>query len=373
MFGTSWRVGRIAGIELRVDASWLVIVLLIGYSLTLRFDLLYRELSPAQSVALGAATTVLFFGSVLLHELAHALVARRRGLPVEGITLFLFGGATHARLEGGRPVDELVVTAVGPATSFALAACFGVVTVFAGDALPRAVGSGLFGYLSWINFVLAVFNLLPGFPLDGGRIVRAIAWRITGSFARATRVAGRAGQAVGALLIAGGLTLALAGGGFGGLWIGLIGWFLIQAATASQAEVQVRALLQDAEAEDVMTPEIRSVPPDVSVQEAVDRYFMRYDHGAFPVTDDGNTLGLLTLRGVLRVPPEEREQRTVRDAMTPMHDSIEVSPHTPARTVVEKLERPDVKRVLVMRDGRLAGIITANDLAAWLRRRQRVA
>src|SRR3981081_2824368 len=232
MFGTSWRVARIAGIDVRVDSSWVVIALLITYSMYLRFSFLYKSLSTGGAVGIAILAAVLFFGSVLVHELAHALVSRARGIRVQDITLFLFGGATRGRVESRGPGAEFLIAAVGPLTSAGLAALFWAVEVFARGALPRSL-IGMFGYLAWVNLLLAGFNLVPGLPLDGGRLLRSAVWRATGSFRRATQVASLAGQAVGWLLVAGGVAFLLAGNLAGGIWFAFIGWFLVQAARAS--------------------------------------------------------------------------------------------------------------------------------------------
>ncbi|HEX3201157.1 MAG TPA: site-2 protease family protein, partial [Actinomycetes bacterium] len=225
MFGTSWRVGRIAGIEVRIDSSWAVIALLITYSMYLRASVLYPELSGAGAVALGIVAAVLFFGSVLVHELAHAVVSQARGIRVQDITLFLFGGATRARVESRGPGDEFLIALVGPLTSGLLAGLFGIVASLGGEVLSRPL-AGTLGYLAWVNLVLAVFNLVPGFPLDGGRLLRSAIWKATGSLGRATRIASVSGQAVGWLLVAGGVAFLLAGDLAGGIWFAFIGWFL---------------------------------------------------------------------------------------------------------------------------------------------------
>jgi Zn-dependent protease len=207
VFGTSWRVGRIAGVEVRIDSSWVVIALLITYSMYLRLSVLYRELEGGGAVGLAFLSAVLFFGSVLVHELAHALVAQARGIRVQDITLFLFGGATRARVESRGPGDEFLIALVGPLTSGLLAGLFGIVAGLGGNVLSRPL-AGTLGYLAWVNLLLAVFNLVPGFPLDGGRLLRSAIWKTTGSLARATRIASLAGQGVGWLLVAAGGGLA---------------------------------------------------------------------------------------------------------------------------------------------------------------------
>jgi Zn-dependent protease len=365
MFGTSWRVARIAGIEVRVDSSWAVIALLITYSLYLRARFLYPELSGGGAVGLAILAAVLFFGSVLVHELAHALVSQARGIRVQDITLFLFGGATRARVESRGPGDEFVIAAVGPLTSALLAGLFGVVAGLGGLSRPLA---GTFGYLAWTNLLLAGFNLVPGFPLDGGRLLRSAIWKATGNFSRATRIASLAGQAIGWLLLAGGVVWLLAGDLAGGIWFAFIGWFLVQAARSSYQESQLRDLLRGVEAEDVMAGNLLRIPPDLSLQDAVDDYFMRYDHGAFPVDEHGRTIGLLTLRGVRRVPREQWPSRRVRDHMVPLGEQVVVAPHARMDGVLGKLEDGEAGRVLVVQDGEVVGIITPTDLTRWLRR-----
>jgi Zn-dependent protease len=251
MFGTSWRVGRIAGIEVRIDSSWAVIALLITYSMYLRLSVLYPQLSGGGAVGLAILSAVLFFGSVLVHELAHALVAQARGIRVQDITLFLFGGATRARVESRGPGDEFLIALVGPLTSGLLAGLFAVVAGLGREVLSRPL-AGTFGYLAWTNLLLAAFNLVPGFPLDGGRLLRAAIWKATGSLARATRVASVAGQGVGWLLVAAGVAWLLAGDLAGGIWFAFIGWFLVQAARSSYQDLQLQQLLRGVEAEEVM-------------------------------------------------------------------------------------------------------------------------
>jgi Zn-dependent protease/CBS domain-containing protein len=367
MFGTSWRVARIAGIEVRVDSSWVVIALLITYSMYLQASQQYPELSGGAAVGLGIGATVLFFGSVLVHELAHALVSEARGIRVQDITLFLFGGATRAKVDTRGPADEFLIALVGPLTSGLLAALFGTVAGLGREVLPRPL-AGTFGYLAWTNLLLAAFNLVPGFPLDGGRLLRAAIWSATGSLGRATRVASVAGQGVGWLLVAGGVAFLLAGDLAGGIWFAFIGWFLVQAARSSYQELQLQQLLRGVEAEDVMAGDLRRIPPELSLQDAVDDYFMRYDHGAFPVDEQGRTIGLLTLRGVRRVPREQWSTRRVRDHMVPVGDQVVVAPDARMDGVLDKLQDGEAGRVLVVQDGEVVGIITPSDLTRWLRR-----
>jgi Zn-dependent protease/predicted transcriptional regulator len=310
---------------------------------------------------------VLFFGSVLVHELAHALVAQARGIRVQDITLFLFGGATRARVESRGPGDEFLIALVGPLTSLLLAGLFWLIDVVGRGVLSTPV-AGMFGYLGWVNLLLAAFNLVPGFPLDGGRLLRSAIWKATGSFGRATRIASLAGQGVGWLLVAAGVASLVAGDLAGGIWFAFIGWFLVQAARSSYQELQLQQLLRGVEAEDVMAGDLRRIPPELSLQDAVDDYFMRYDHSAFPVDEQGQTIGLLTLRGVRRVPREQWPTRRVRELMVPLDDQVVVAPDARMDGVLGKLQDGEAGRVLVVQDGEVVGIITPSDLTRWLRR-----
>jgi Zn-dependent protease/predicted transcriptional regulator len=368
VFGSAWRLGRLGGVEIRVDSSWIVIALLITYSLYIQFNEAFPVLATPGVLSLAILFSLLFFGSVLIHELAHAVVARRRGIPVRGITLFLFGGATHAKVEARGPKDELLVSIVGPLTSLIAGGLFWLLGTAIHPATP-ALGGG-FRYLGGVNVLLALFNMLPGFPLDGGRVLRSLVWRATGSLNRATRVASIAGQAVGYLMIAAGVFFLVQGIPASAIWLAAIGWFLAQAARSSYTELRLRRVLESVEAQDLMTPQPVSVPPDITLREAVDRYFKRYDHAAFPVEDDGRTFGLLTLRGVKRVPQEAWGIRTVRDTMEPLGQQCSVEATARMDEVLAKLQDGQVRRCLVLRNGTVVGIITPSDVARWLERRQ---
>jgi Zn-dependent protease/CBS domain-containing protein len=366
MFGSSWRLARIAGIEIRIDTSWVVIALLITYSMYIRFTAVFPSLTTGQGVALAIMAAVLFFASVLIHELAHALVSVARGIHVQDITLFLFGGATRAKVDSKGPADEFVIAVVGPLTSLVLGALFWLISSLDG-LLSRPV-AGAIGYLGWVNLILALFNLVPGFPLDGGRLLRSAVWKATGSLRRATRVASIAGQAFGWLLIVAGVFSLVSGSLSGGIWLAFIGWFLVQAAKSSYEEIQARLILEKLDAEDVMARDLIRIPPDLPLQEAVDHFFLRYDHGAFPVEQDGRTVGLLTLRGVRRVPREDWPSRRVQEVMSSLGEEIVVAPHTRLDTVMGKLEDGGSGRVLVVEDGEVVGIITPWDVARYLQR-----
>ncbi|HEX6939861.1 MAG TPA: site-2 protease family protein [Longimicrobiales bacterium] len=364
-----FRIGSIFGFEIRLDFSWFIIFFLILWVFTFAvFPANIPGLSTAAYIAMGVSGTLLFFASLLAHEISHSLVARAKGVPVEGITLFIFGGMSRTRMEAGSPGDEFQIAGIGPLSSIAIAALFwgiGWLALRAGWS-PAIVGVAQ--YLALLNFLLAVFNLLPGFPLDGGRLLRAAAWKYTGDYTKATRWATTGGKWLAYVLIAFGL-LSVFQGNLGGLWLVLIGWFLRNAAVASYQQHLLQQVLEGVRARDAMTPDPETVPPDLSLRELVDEHFLRRRYHAFPVASDGRPLGLITLAQVKEVPREEWPRRTVAEAMTSVErDGVTVRPDEPMTEVLRKMESSGTRRVLVTRDGRLEGIITTGDIAGWLQR-----
>ena len=365
MFVNAVRLGRMFGIEVRIDPSWLVIAFLFGWSFYAQFGLEFPGMETGARILLAAGSVVAFFGSVLLHELSHSVVAQRLGITVKGITLFLFGGVTQTKMEARRPRDEFLMAIVGPVTSLVLAGLLWVVVNSVGSLLPKPVEYAL-GFLGWMNLALGLFNLLPGFPLDGGRVLRSILWASTGSLTRATRGAARAGKAIAAIMIGLGL-LSVFQGNLGGLWLAVIGWFLFMAAAASDQDVMLRLLLKDVKARDLMSPNLVTIPSNATISEAIDQFFLRYDHSAFPVAGVEKT-GLLTLRAVRQIPRDQWEIRQVWTATTRLDETCTVEPGTPMVEVMKRLREEDQDRVLVLDDGDVVGIITSRDIARWVRR-----
>lgn len=361
-----WKIGSALGIELRVDPSWLFIAALITGSFTTIFAERDSSLAPALALAFGAGAALMFFCSVLLHEMAHAVMATSRGIPVESITLFLFGGVTRARAESKGARDELVISAVGPAMSLAIGAFLAGTSM-----LPGIDGSTLgnvFAEIARINVILAIFNLLPGLPLDGGRVFRAIYWGATGDLVKATRVAARAGRILGFGLVVLGV-LAFVDGLLGGLWFIAIGWFLSRAATASQADVEVRHALDHLGVADLMTSDLICIPADLKITEAIDHWFLTKDHGAFPVTStSGEIIGLLTLRDVRRVPASLRDKASVIEVATPLGQVATLDVDEGIDKLLEILEERPEQRVLVTHSGAVVGIISPRDIARRVRR-----
>ena len=366
MFGSNaWRVGSVGGVDIKIDASWSFIALLIAYTFYGLLAFEFPDAGTGVQIAVAVAMALVFFASVLIHELAHSWVARARGVEVHGITLFLFGGATNADLETENPTDELAISIVGPLTSLAMAGILWAGAVAAGDTL----GGFAIGRLGWINLALAVFNLVPGFPLDGGRVLRSLVWRSTGDVARATRIAARGGQLVGYTLIAIGiLEVLFLGALIGGLWLVAIGWFLSQTAQASFLQFQVRRALADVPASRLMSRHLVDIPHDITLREAVDDYFLRHDHGAFPVREPERVTGIVTLAAIRNVPQDDWDHRRVSDIAVPLSESCTVDRSEPMDEVLDKLNTNGTNRVIVTEAGGVAGILTPRDLAQWLRR-----
>jgi Zn-dependent protease/CBS domain-containing protein len=365
------RLGSFFGFEISLDYSWFIIFFLILGTFTgAVFPAHAPDLDQAEYLLMGAAATFLFFASLLIHELAHAFMARAKGIEVEGITLFIFGGMARTAREPDTPGDEFLIAGVGPVASFLLAATF--YAIAAGS--PR-LGLGLevtvvAEYLGFLNMILAVFNLFPGFPLDGGRLLRAILWRITGSLRRATRAATTAGRALGWGIIGLGLYALLVGQALiGGLWFIFIGWFLSHAARMSYQHVLLQEVLSPLTARQAMTSRPETVAADLRLDVLVNEYFLRRPFSAFPVTrPEGDIAGLVTMAQVKGVPREDWPFRKVEDIMSSRDETLMVEPDESMMAILERMRHGDHRRALVTRDHELIGIISATDVARWLDR-----
>lgn len=353
---------RIRGIQIRVDYSWLIIFFLIWWSLAAGyFPRVHPDAAASAYWVTGLLGTLLFFVSILVHELSHSVVAQRAGMEVPSITLFLFGGVSEMREEAKTPKAEFWIAIVGPLASFALALLFGALYALlepSGESLVRHV----VGYLAWINAALGIFNLLPGMPLDGGRVLRAAVWHFTGSQERGSRLAADAGKGLAFGLMALGALEIFMGGLLGGLWLILIGMFLRTLAGASYRGLALRNALRDIPVERFMTRDVVTVPADASVRELVDDYILGRGYRGFPVLQGGRVVGLVSLADVKGVPAAEREGTRVEARMTPLTEDTRVPPGTALDAVHERIARADLGRVLVMRGDELLGMVTRTGL-----------
>ncbi|MGW2033887.1 site-2 protease family protein [Streptomyces sp. NPDC001761] len=365
----SLSLGRIAGVRVGLHWSVLVIVVLVTVALARgEFPTAHPGHPAVQYWGLAALTAVVFLVSLLAHELAHAVVARRNGVQVDGITLWMLGGAARLHSEATTPAAELRIAAVGPLTSLLA----GGVLAGVAAALHTLRASGLVveavAWLSAINILLAVFNALPAAPLDGGRLLRAFLWHRTGDRLRATRGASAAGRALGWFMVVTGFAAVLFGHNLSGLWPALIGWFLISAATAEVRQAETRGVLGGVPVSRVMTPDPVTVPETATLAGFLaEGPFGHYRHSAFPVlAADGSVVGLLTVRRVQATPAQARARTTVHDVMRPLGDIVTAAPDEPVLDLLPRLEASPARRAVVLDEGHLVGILTLADITRAL-------
>ena len=371
--GPGWKVGRLAGIDLAIHPSWLVIAFLLTFSLA---DAFLPSMIPGWTVGqywlLGAATAFLFFASVLAHEFSHALVARRFGLKVAGITLFIFGGATSIESDSRSPREEALIALAGPVSSLVIgAAMLGIAALV--DS--REAGAVLW-WLGVINVVLGVFNLVPGYPMDGGRVLRAILWRLRGDPNTATRQAAIVGRVVGYLMVAGGIYWALRSRDIGsGLWLALVGWFLATAAEASMQQAGVERSLSGVRVRDAMDDAPAAVSPNESVADLVSERMLRGDDRSFMVRhDDGGLAGMVTLGDVKRLPRDAWADARVTDIMTRFGDLATIGPDEPLADALRLLQEREVGQLPVMgaEDRSPLGIVTRRGILRLIEARMKL-
>jgi Zn-dependent protease len=364
---SSIELGRIAGIRIGVNWSWLVVFTLIVWTLVSAvFPSQNPDLSKAAYLGMGFTAALLFFVSLLLHELGHALQARREGMEIEGITLWLFGGV--ARFSGMFPSAgaEFRIAVAGPLVSLGLGALFVLVAI--GIHGPQEI-DGVAAWLGYINLTLLVFNLLPALPLDGGRVLRSVLWAARGDFRLATLVAAAVSRAIAVLMIAGGLFLLVFESSFSGAWLAFLGWFLLQAVAGEARYLAVRQALGGLRVRDVMVARPITVPADLSLGLFMDQVVWSRRHTSYPVVDDGRAVGLLTLRGVAETPRSEWDTRTVRDCMIPVDQVPVLTADESAVDALAELSESEISRGLVLEGGRLAGLLSITDLARALEAR----
>lgn len=367
----TFHLGKIFGIPIGVHYSWLFIFILITWSLAATYyPVNYPDFSTSTNWILGALSGLMLFASVLAHELGHSIVAQRRGIPVKSITLFIFGGAASITKEADTPGAEFSMAIAGPATSFGLAGIFWLIHFIVGDA-SQVVGAVAL-YLALINAILGVFNLVPGFPLDGGRVFRAILWATTKDFRRATRIATATGQGFAYFLIAGGIGVAFLFGFMGGLWLALIGWFLANAASASYRQTVVTELLREGRVKDIMATDFRSVPPHLSLQQALHDYMMRYNQSVLPVVRGQKLEGLLTMADIKKKPREQWPSVLVSEVMTGAGELKAVGPEDGLNTVIQLMESGSLNQLPVISGQRLVGLVSRDDLIRYIKFQQEI-
>ncbi len=390
---SGFRVGTLFGIQIYIDWSWLLIFVLVTWNLAgFVFPSLHPEWDTALNIGLGLAASLLFFLSILLHELAHSLVAIARGLPVRRIALFFFGGVSNIEREPPSPMTEFLMTIVGPLTSLLLGAAFlwlgsqnieGMTTALQNPTqLLRSLDplSTMLLWLGPINILIGLFNLVPGFPLDGGRVLRSILWAISGNLRRATRWATTVGQGVGWLMVLAGIAMIFGiripflGTGFGsGLWLAFIGWFLINAAAQSYQQVVIEDLLEGVPVTRLMRDPAPSIPPDLPVSTLIYDYVMRGEDRAFPVLEMDRLVGMVYVENLRELDRSVWETTTVREVMVRDDDLVMVTPREDAMSAFRKLAQKDMRQIPVVQNGALIGMLRRRDILRWLQVRSEMA
>ncbi len=361
----SFRIGTLAGIDIYINYSWLIILVFLIWSLaTGWFAVLYPGWSPALYWITSTIAALLLFVSVLLHELAHSVVARTRGLTVKNITLFIFGGVSNIEQEPSSPGIEFQVAIVGPLTSILIGALAALLLLpLRGNTSPV---TAVLGYLAYTNILLGIFNLIPGFPLDGGRVLRSIIWRISGSLRTATRAATISGEVIAYLFILAGIWLFFAGSVLDGIWFGFIGWFLLSSARSANSQAMLQSMFQGVKVADVMNPNPVTVPANISLQRLVDDYFLPQGLRSALVVQGDQLAGLITLGDIRHVPREQWTQTPVGLTMIPPERLHVVSPQQNLNDVLPLMVGGDVNQLPVTQDGRLVGVVTRDAIMRYL-------
>lgn len=385
MTGNGFRLGRLFGIKIDVDWSWLLIFILVTWNLTSVFSDVHPGWGTILNLGTALVASLLFFGSVLAHELAHSLMAIAQGVPVRSITLFLFGGVSNIEREPPSPRAEFLITIVGPLTSIVLGGVFILLSTIGAVSLGGAMQNPsaaladlgpimtLLLWLGPINILLGVFNLIPGFPLDGGRVLRSILWGATGSLRTATRLASYVGQGVAWLMIIGGIAMVFGAeipffgtGLVSGLWLAFIGWFLNNASAQSYRQVVVQNLLEDLPVSAIMRRDPPVVRPDTPVSSLVHESMMGTDEHAFPVMDGARLVGLVCLHDVRGIQRDRWPSTTVAQIMTPREQLVTVGPDEESDEALNKLQKGDHRQLPVLQQEELVGLLRRRDIMRWL-------
>ncbi|HTX77263.1 MAG TPA: site-2 protease family protein [Terracidiphilus sp.] len=363
------KLGRIAGIEIGLNYSWFIIAFLIAFSLATHFGAVTPHWAPVAVWTAAIVTAVLFFVSLLLHELAHSLVAKSHGLRVRAITLFALGGVSQIESEASTARTEFWIAIVGPLTSLVIGIVLVGLARAAGwhpDLEPHSIGVAILLWLGYINIALAAFNMIPGFPLDGGRVLRAILWWINGSAERSTRWASQVGQAVAFLFILFGLYRFFFGGNFGGLWIAFIGWFLLDAARSTYIQSGIVSELRGRSVADLMERNCPTVPGFLNLRDFVDEYLLHNANRCFLVMQGNRTTGLVTADEIRAIPKEEWSQTSVQAVMRPLAQVRSVPPQMPAIEALETMARQNLPLLTVVAHGELQGVFSQDHVVRYL-------
>jgi Zn-dependent protease/CBS domain-containing protein len=363
MFKNAVQLFEIFGFKLKVDPSWLLIATLIVWSLSTSY---FPEVVSGQTATLytvlGIIAMLGMFASLILHELSHSLVARSYGLKVGGITLFIFGGVAELEEEPHDPKSEFLIAIAGPLMSLLLAALFYLASAMTGGGADISLAGAVLGYLALINLVLALFNLVPAFPLDGGRMLRAVIWGVTRDLLRATGIASRIGSAFGLFLMLTGGLAVFTGGGIGGFWQILIGFFILNASNGSYQNLLVKAALRGKTAASLMSEQVHTVEADTSIADLVDNIMLRYGVSFVPVVSGDVLIGYVDTAAVRSVDKADWASRQVSDIMLAVKTDATVAPDAPLNAVFKRMASSTRRKLMVVDGQRLVGVISLSDL-----------
>lgn len=366
-------LGSLFGVQIRLDASWILFALLIAWSLASGvFPEIHEGLPQSSYWGMALATVAGVAVSIILHELGHTLVGRSFGVPVRSITLFIFGGVAETEAEPRAPLAELLMAVAGPIVSVALGSAFLLVAGFIPAGAPPEY-AGVLHYLGMLNMTLATFNMAPAFPLDGGRVLRALIWMSTGDALKATRIAARAGEALGVIMMSLGALSALFTELTGGLWWIVLGWFIYGMARGYRRDAETRKLLSGLRVRDLMTREPISAPANLSVEDFVETVLARHPHDVIPVTSGDEVVGAAGFKQVRAIPRAQWRDTPVKAIAMPLSELVFAEAPEPIEIALDRLQRAQSSRAIVLDRGRLAGMLTLSDLAAHLRFRADLA
>ena len=365
-------IGKLFGISLRLHYSWFFIFALITWALAANY---FPSTQPSWSLSMkigaGLITSFLFFGSVLFHELMHSLVALREGIQIQSITLFILGGVSQMTGEPKTARDEFRMAIAGPVSSLVLGGIFlGIYFALRSNtAVAAQFVAAISFYLGFINILLGAFNLIPGFPLDGGRVLRSLLWWRGKNLQSATKIASNVGRAFGFLFIFGGIWLIFSGYFFDGIWLALIGWFLESAAVGSYRQTLLQDMLKGHVASDVMSQDCMVVPPDITVEKLVNENVLTSGRRCFPVTSDGRVEGLVTMHNIRSVPRDHWGTELVRDAMTPLNSIKSVEPNEDLNVVLQMMAQDDINQIPVIYQGKIVGVVGRDNIINFINTR----
>ncbi|NTW72571.1 MAG: CBS domain-containing protein [Eubacteriaceae bacterium] len=365
---SSFVVGKIKGISIEVNYSWFAIFGLVSFMLaTNYFPQFYPDWNSTLRWMIGGITALMFFASVLLHELAHSLVSIRLGIQVKKITLFIFGGVAQIEKEPDEPLQELKIAIAGPATSVFIA----ILTYFIAAVLNSTGAPDYatvpFSYISTTNIILAIFNMIPAFPMDGGRVFRALIWRTTGDLKKATKTASSLGVMFGYFLIMVGVLWVLNGDFLNGIWFFFIGWYITQSSQSSYQQLVISDVFNKIRVKEFMTDDVITIDYDLSLLEVVENYFYKYKFASFPVMKNGEVAGIINTDSVRKAHRELWSETTAGSVTIPLDDTLVISPSDTVSVAMEKIFRHSVGRVLVMDGTKLLGIVSRTDILNYIR------